>query len=87
MNNLTEMYSAIKADVPNDDPLTQVNEELLDELRQVKQVNSLIYCYRRPFIFKYCNIANHMWSSSFSLCQLYYTRYCRRLGKPWFRFR
>jgi nicotinamidase-related amidase len=42
MNCLTEMYSAIKAEVPvSDDPSTELNRTLLSELRQA---DKLIFC-------------------------------------------
>lgn len=39
MNCLTEMYSAIEAEVPiKTDPSTTLNTELLDELRTARRV-------------------------------------------------
>jgi hypothetical protein len=39
MNCLTEMYSAIRADVPNIDNQTQTNYELLADLRRAGKVS------------------------------------------------
>ena len=39
MNCLTEMYSAIKADVPNSDPQTQENTQLLEDLKRASKVS------------------------------------------------
>ena len=43
MNCLTEMYSAIKAEVPvSDDPSTELNRTLLSELRQADKLILLL---------------------------------------------
>ncbi len=51
MNCLTEMYSAVEAEVPvRTDPSTTRNEELLMELRKARRVRWLVFIVVIKFV-------------------------------------